>query len=245
MLNPSNPVFNESEWADIRLMNTDRMTIEGTAVKSLVLLGIICATGVMAVMMTLQNPAIGMTLMIVGMLGGLVTALVLIFSAKEKAPVLAPIYAAFEGLFLGPITLMYAYLYDGVVLSAISLTIGIAITMGLLHTHRIIRMTHGMKMALSAAVAGIFLVYIVDMFLWSMGAPIAILRSSSPLGIGLSLVIVVIASFCLLMDFEFIENGAKQGLPKHMEWYAAFGLVVTLIWLYLELLRLLAKIQRR
>lgn len=245
MINPSNPVFNENEWAQIRALSHDRMTVEGTAIKSVVLLAIVAATAALSIGLLLTNPALGMTLVGVGMIGGLVAALVLIFGNKERATYLAPTYAAFEGLFLGPISLTYAALYDGVVPAALGLTLAIAVTMGLLYSNRIIVLTTGMKKALSAAILGIFLVYIVDMVLWFVGTPFAMLRSAGPMGIGLSLVIVAIASFSLLMDYEFIENGARSGLPKHMEWYAAFGLVVTLIWLYLELLRLLAKLQRR
>jgi uncharacterized YccA/Bax inhibitor family protein len=245
MLNPSNPVFNESQWAEIRAMSTDRMTLEGTAVKSLLLIGIIVATGFYAGITTLNNPASGMFLMIVGLIGGLVSALVLIFGSNERAPILAPIYAAFEGLFLGPITILYESMYDGIAMNAVSLTLGIAVVMGLLHSTRIIKITEGFKKALGAAIAGIFLVYMVNLVMMMFGASISILHSASPLGIGLSVVIIAIASFSLLMDYDFIEKGVRSGAPKHMEWYAAFGLVVTLVWLYLELLRLLSKLQRR
>jgi uncharacterized YccA/Bax inhibitor family protein len=136
-------------------------------------------------------------------------------------------------------------MYDGIAMNAVSLTLGIAVVMGLLHSTRIIKITEGFKKALGAAIAGIFLVYMVNLVMMMFGASISILHSASPLGIGLSVVIIAIASFSLLMDYDFIEKGVRSGAPKHMEWYAAFGLVVTLVWLYLELLRLLSKLQRR
>ena len=186
----------------------------------------------------------GFIIMIGGLIGGLITALVLIWGNQERAPMLAPVYAVFEGMLLGPITIMYESYYEGIAMNAVSLTLAVAIAMGFLYTSRIIKLTEGMKIALTSAIMGIFLVYIVNMIMMLFGSNIAILHSSGPLGIGLSLLIIAVASFSLLMDYEFIENGVKNGAPKHMEWYAAFGLIVTLIWLYLEMLRLLAKLRR-
>ena len=244
MMNPSNPVFNEAEWAKIHAMSSERMTLEGTATKSLILLGIITVTAMATGMMTIQTPGMGFIIMIGGLIGGLITALVLIWGNQERAPMLAPVYAVFEGMLLGPITIMYESYYEGIAMNAVSLTLAVAIAMGFLYTSRIIKLTEGMKIALTSAIMGIFLVYIVNMIMMLFGSNIAILHSSGPLGIGLSLLIIAVASFSLLMDYEFIENGVKNGAPKHMEWYAAFGLIVTLIWLYLEMLRLLAKLRR-
>ena len=175
-------------------------------------------------------------------------ALVTIFK-KSWSPVTVPIYAVLEGLALGGISKMYADAFEpGIVPQAIMLTLGILFALLFAYKTKIIRSTENFKLGVFAATAGIGIVYLVSFFMGifgSGGLPVMDPTNSSMLSIGFSLFVVVIASLNLVMDFDFIESGAANGAPKYMEWYGAFGLLVTLIWLYLEILRLLAKLSSR
>jgi uncharacterized YccA/Bax inhibitor family protein len=157
----------------------------------------------------------------------------------------APVYSLLQGAFLGAISGVYNTAYDGIVLQAVSLTIGVFAVMLFLFATRIIKVTEKLRMGIIAATGAILLVYIVNLVLSLFGASVPFLHDSSPLGILISLVIVGVAAFNLLLDFDFVERGVAAGAPRNMEWYAAFGLTVTIIWLYLELLRLLGKLQGR
>ena len=179
-----------------------------------------------------------------GAIGGLVIALVTVFK-KEWAPVTAPLYALVEGFFLGAISAVFELKYPGIVFQAVVLTFG---TLGaLLAAYRsgLIRATENFKLGVVAATGGIALVYLVSMGLRLFGKDIPLIHESGLVGIGFSLFVVVIAALNLVLDFDFIESGVEAGAPKYMEWYGAFGLMVTLVWLYIEFLRLLAKLQSR
>jgi uncharacterized YccA/Bax inhibitor family protein len=176
-------------------------------------------------------------------LAGLGVAILTIFR-PNLARFTAPVYALLQGVFLGAISAVYNAAYDGIVLQAVLCTLGVFLVMLFLYATRIIKVTKKLMIAIVAATMGVFLTYLVT-WIWSLftdGTPA--IYEAGALGIGFSLLVVGIAAFNLLLDFDFIERGTEAGLPKGMEWYAAFGLLVTLIWLYIEILRLLSKLRR-
>ena len=183
-----------------------------------------------------------------GLIGGLIVALVITFK-KEWAGYLAPAYALLEGLFLGAISAYYNEAFatkaPGIVMNAVGLTFGTAIAMYLLYSFKIIKATERFKSIIFTATAGIAVFYLIAMVLGFFGVHMAFLHEGSLLGIGFSLVVVSIAALNLILDFDMIEQGAAAGAPKYMEWYAAFGLMVTIVWLYLEIIRLLSKLGDR
>ena len=179
-----------------------------------------------------------------GAIGGFILAMVTVFK-KTWSPVTAPLYALVEGFFLGAISAVFELKYPGIVFQAVVLTFG---TLGaLLAAYRsgLIRATENFKLGVVAATGGIALVYLVSMGLRLFGKDIPLIHESGLVGIGFSLFVVEIAALNLVLDFDFIESGVEAGAPKYMEWYGAFGLMVTLVWLYIEFLRLLAKLQSR
>jgi uncharacterized YccA/Bax inhibitor family protein len=157
----------------------------------------------------------------------------------------APIYALLEGLFLGGISAIFEAQYPGIVIQAVSLTFGTLFCLLLAYRSGIIKVTENFKLGVAAATGGIALIYLATLVLGLFGVRMPFIHESGLIGIGFSLFVVVIAALNLVLDFDFIESGAKSGAPKYMEWYAAFGLMVTLIWLYIEILRLLAKLRSR
>ena len=177
-----------------------------------------------------------------GMIGGLVLALVTVFK-KEWSPVTAPLYALVEGFFLGAISAMFNHMYEGIVMQAVLLTFGTLFALLFVYRTGLIKATENFKLGVAAATGGIFLVYMASIVLGLFGIQIPMIHESGMVGIGFSLFVVVIAALNLVLDFDFIETGAEQGAPKYMEWYGAFGLMVTLVWLYIEFLRLLAKLR--
>ena len=183
-----------------------------------------------------------------GLFGGLVVALVITFK-KEWSPYLSPLYALLEGLCLGAISSMYNSAFaakaPNLVINAVGLTFGTAIAMYFLYSFKIIKATERFKSVVFGATAGIAVFYLITMVVGFFGVNIAFLHEGSPLGIIFSLFVVVIASLNLIMDFDRIEQCAIAGAPKYMEWYCGFGLMVTIVWLYLEILRLLSKLSSR
>ena len=179
-----------------------------------------------------------------GLIGGLVLALVTIFK-RTWSPVTAPLYALVEGLFLGGLSALFEAKFPGIVLQAVALTFGTLFALLFAYTSRLIKVTENFKLGVVAATGGIFLVYMATMILGFFGVGMPYIHGSGIMGIGFSLFVVVIAALSLVLDFDFIEKGAEVGAPRYMEWYAAFGLMVTLIWLYIEILRLLAKLRSR
>jgi uncharacterized YccA/Bax inhibitor family protein len=159
--------------------------------------------------------------------------------------VTGPIYALLEGLFLGGISAIFEARYPGIVIQAVSLTFGTLLVLLVAYTSRVIRPSENFKLGIVAATGGIALIYMASFVLGLFGVSMPYIHDNGLIGIGFSLFVVVIAALNLVLDFDFIENGASQGAPKYMEWYGAFGLMVTLIWLYIEILRLLAKLRSR
>ena len=182
------------------------------------------------------------------MIVGFIIALVIIFK-KTWAPYLALGYALCEGLFLGAVSAVYNYAfaetYPSIIMHAVLLTMGTAMAMYVLYQTGVIRATNTFKKVVLIATSGIAIFYLISIVMRMFGSQMPYLHDSSPIGIGISLVIVVVAALNLILDFDMIDQGAEQGAPKYFEWYSAFGLVVTLVWLYLEILRLLSKLSSR
>lgn len=183
-----------------------------------------------------------------GLIGGLVIALIIMFK-KEWSGYLAPLYALMEGLFLGAISAMYNNAFaakaPNLIMNAVGLTFGVAIAMYFLYSFKVIKATEKFKSVIFTATAGIGIFYLLSMVLGMFGVHMAFLHEGSLMGIGFSLVVVTVASLNLILDFDMIEKSAEAGAPKFMEWYGAFGLMVTIVWLYLEILRLLSKLSSR
>jgi uncharacterized YccA/Bax inhibitor family protein len=179
-----------------------------------------------------------------GLIGGLIVAMITIFKA-EWSPITSPIYAILEGLAIGGISAMAEARFPGIVLQAVGLTFGTLFCLLFAYTSGMIKATENFKLGVVAATGGIFVVYMFTWILGFFGVQIPFIHGSGLVGIGFSLFVVIIAALNLVLDFDFIESGVKNGAPKYMEWYGAFGLMVTLIWLYIEILRLLTKIQSR
>ncbi|TAJ64137.1 MAG: Bax inhibitor-1/YccA family protein [Chitinophagaceae bacterium] len=188
------------------------------------------------------------TLMMVGIFGGLITAIAISFK-PNWAPYLAPLYGLLEGLFVGAISAIlnaaFAEKYPGLVMQAVGLTFGVAIAVFLLYNFRVIRATEKFKSVIIASTMGIALFYLLTMVLRLFGVNVSFMYDSSMLSIGISLFVVAIAALNLILDFDMIEQGAERGAPKFMEWFGAFGLMVTLVWLYIEMLKLLSKLGSR
>ncbi len=188
------------------------------------------------------------TLMMVGIFGGLIVAIAIIFK-PNWAGYLAPLYGLLEGLFIGGISAIlnaaFAEKYPGLIMQAVGLTFGVAISMFLLYNFRIIKATERFKSVIMTATLGIGIFYLLTMVLGFFGVNVSFMHDSSMLSIGISVFIVGIAALNLILDFDMIEKGAERGAPKFMEWFGAFGLMVTLVWLYLEILRLLSKLSSR
>jgi uncharacterized YccA/Bax inhibitor family protein len=182
--------------------------------------------------------------MLLGMFGGLIFGLVTSFK-KEWAPVTAPIYALLEGLMLGGLSAAVDTRYHGLGIEAVSLTLGTLLMLLLAYRSGIIKVTDKFRLGIVAATGGIFLFYMAQMLLGFFGIRFYSINGSGMIGIGFSLIVVAIAALNLVLDFDFIERGVQMGAPKYMEWYGAFGIMVTLVWLYIEMLRLLTKLQRR
>jgi uncharacterized YccA/Bax inhibitor family protein len=219
------------------------MTISGTVNKMLLALVLLMATAIWTWNLPAGDPRIG-GLMILGIGGGLVAAIVTVFK-KPWAPYTVPIYALLEGLALGAISSMFERMYPGIVSQAIFLTFGTTGALLLAYRSGWIKATENFKLGVFAATGGIALIYLLSWVLSWFGTSIPLIHGNSTFGILFSLFVVVIAALNLVLDFDFIEEGSEKGVPKFMEWYGVFGLLVTLIWLYLEILRLLAKLQSR
>ena len=228
------------------------MTLQGTVLKSLLLIGILLVGAVFSWSQTLSvvegqprfqvNTDNAVIYMFAGLIGGFIAALVTIF-VPRISPITAPIYAALEGLCLGALSAFFEYQYPGIVLEAFGLTVGTLVMMLLLYGTGIVKATEGFKAGVLAATGAIALVYLVDIVLMLFGLRVPFIHESGPIGIGISVVIVIVAALNLVLDFDFVAQGTSRGAPKYMEWYGGFSLLVTLVWLYLEILRLLAKIR--
>ena len=246
-----NPALGENTFLDIgsgRVVSRDgsTMTLNGTVNKSGILLALILVTAAF-VWDKYEGPQSTSAIMpwvAMGGIGGFILAMITIFK-KTWAPVTAPAYALLEGLFLGGISAMFEARFPGIVMQAVGLTIFRVAAPLRAYRSGLIRATENFKLGVVAATGGIFILYLVSFGMSFFGKSIPFIHESGLMGIGFSAFVVVIAALNLVLDFDFIENGVEQGAPKYMEWYGAFGLMVTLVWLYLEILRLLSKLQSR
>jgi uncharacterized YccA/Bax inhibitor family protein len=248
MANPfrtSNPALNEKAFRGEMTLGGEAMTLQGTVNKTGLLL--LCVVATAAWTWGLGHsatPQAAIPWMIGGILGGLVTALVTIFK-RSWAPITAPLYALLEGFALGGISAFFERSYHGIAIQAVGLTFGVLFAMLFAYKTGVIRATERFKLGVIAATGGIALFYLVVMLLGFFHVNVGILYGGSWWAIAFSFFVVVIAALNLVLDFDMIETGVRMGAPKYMEWYGAFGLMVTLIWLYLEILRLLANSRRR
>lgn len=224
----------------------DVMTVRGTVWATASLLAVVLATGVIgwnSVERGLQGQPIAFPgWLMLAIFGGLGVAVLTIFK-PNLARFTAPLYAAIQGLVLGSISAVYDGAYDGIVLQAVGLTLGVMALMLFLYASRIIQVTDKLRMGVVAATGAIMLVYLVSIVINLFGGTAPFIHDTGAVGILISLVIVGVAAFNFLLDFDFIERASASGAPRRMEWFAAFGLLVTLVWLYLEMLRLLAKLR--
>ena len=245
MTRTANPALNDAVFRDVPRsgVGLDKMTLMGTVHKSglLILLVMLSASWIWAKSFA-QEPVMLWTL--VGAIGGLVLGLVTAFK-KEWAPVTSPIYALLQGLFLGGFSAIFEMKFPGIVIQAVSLTFGTLFCLLLAYRSGLIKATENFKLGVVAATGAIGLFYLVSFILGLFHVTIPGVNGNGLLSIGISVFIVIVAALNLVLDFDFIEKGAEMGVPKYMEWYAAFGLLVTLIWLYVEILRLLSKLRSR
>jgi uncharacterized YccA/Bax inhibitor family protein len=220
------------------------MTLAGVINRSVILLLLVAgtATGVWAY--SNSHPSIIYPMVMIGAFGGFAVAMVTSFK-RDWSPVTSPVYAVLEGLFIGGISLVMEQRFPGLVLQAVLLTFGVMFALLAAYQTRIIRPSETFKSVIVGATFGIVIVYLVSMVMQLFfHTEIPMINGSGPIGIAFSLVVVGIAALNLVLDFDFIENGVASGAPKWMEWYAAFALTVTLVWLYIEILRLLSKMRR-
>jgi len=236
-----NPALNPETFKDtLKAETSSPMTIQGTVDKTAIALSILLVAGYFGY--TSFSP----TIILGGFIGGFIVAVVTVYK-RTWAPYTVPIYAVLEGLALGGISFFYNSLYEGIVLQSITITVCILLSLLFAYRFKIIKATENFKLGVFAATGGVFLIYIVDVLMSFFGTGISVLNinNSSTYSILFSLGVVVIASLNLVIDFDFIEEGAENGAPKYMEWYGTFGLLITLVWLYLEILRMLAKMRNR
>ena len=230
-----NPAFSKGFGINENITG-EVMTLDGAVNKTGILLGL-CIGGAY---FGWNSPGLVMPAILIGF----VIALFTIFRPKNS-PYTAPAYAAIEGVALGGITMIFEAQYPGIGIQAIGLTFGILASLLFCYKSGIIKPTENFRLMIFAGTMGIFILYLVSFIMSFFGNSIGFIHSNGLFGIGFSLFVVAVASLNLVLDFDFIEEGAEKGMPKYLEWYGAFSLMVTLIWLYLEILRLLAKIRSR
>ena len=239
----NNPVLNAATLDSFRgefFPASQSMTIQGAATKTLILLGLCVGTGSMTFAMTHSgNPAAAMPWMIAGLVGSLVFSIATSFK-PNWAPITAPLYALAEGLLLGAISGMYERMFHGIVPQAALATLGTMGAMLFAYKTGLIRATRGFMFGVAAATGGIALMYFVGMICSMFGVRLSFLYEPTLLGMAISFGIVIVAALNLIIDFNTIQQAAEHGAPKYYEWYSAFGLMVTLVWLYVEIIRLLA-----
>ena len=244
-LKTSNPAFGRNTWnaQAVGVGYGPTMTIAGTVNKAGILLVLVLFSAIWTWGRFIDGgpEAVGGYMMI-GVFGGLIAALATSFK-PVWAPYTAPIYALLEGLFLGSLSAMIEMRYHGIAIQSVALTFGTCIALLLAYRSGLIRASERFTMGIVAATGGIALVYFASMILGFFHVQIPGIFGSGPIGILFSVAVVIIAALNLILDFAMIEEGAARGAPKYMEWYGAFGLMVTLIWLYLEIIRLLSKLR--
>lgn len=252
LMRTSNPALSGDTFRTGEAAYGESMTVSGAVNKTglLVILCVLTAAwvwnrffGVLASSPdeAMQSVAIPM---VAGGIGGFIVAIVTIFK-KQWSPITAPIYALLEGLVLGGVSAMLEMRFHGIAIQAVALTFGTLIAMLLAYRSGLIKVTDKLRLGIVAATGGIAVFYFLEFILGFFGIHFTTINGSSPIGIGFSIVVVIVAALNLVLDFDLIENGARYGAPKYMEWYCAFALMITLVWLYFEILRLLSKFRSR
>jgi uncharacterized YccA/Bax inhibitor family protein len=233
------PFYNEAAGA------ANAMTIQGTAWKTLILLGLCTGSAGFTWTRVMNHDfATAMPFVLAGVIGGLVVGLITAF-VPRWSPITAPLYAILEGLFLGAISGIFELRFPGIALQAISATFGTLFALLMAYQSGWIRATENFKLGVVAATGGIAILYLVSFVMSMFGASIPFINEPNWYGIAFSAFVVIVAALNLVLDFDFIETAANRGAPKYLEWYGAYGLMVTLVWLYIEILRLLAKFNSR
>lgn len=241
MLKSGNPALAGDVFRKSAVMDaSEAMTVSGTVNKAFFMLLLL----MFSASFVWSRPEAAAPFLFPSVIVGFVVALVTIFK-KEYAPITAPLYALIQGVVLGTISSFFETRYPGIVIQAVGLTISTLFCMLFAYKTGIIKVTEKFRMGVVAATGGIALLYLVSMIMGLFGANVGFIHSSGPMGIGFSVFVVIIAALNLVMDFDLIEKGADSNAPKYMEWYGSFALMVTLVWLYLEILRLLAKTRSR
>jgi uncharacterized YccA/Bax inhibitor family protein len=243
MMRSANPTLNPNTFTGLQTVGAESMTLQGTINKTGALLICLFAAAAWTWSKAGAGEEIGPWVLI-GALGGFVTALVTVFK-KNWSPVTAPIYALLEGLVIGGISSMLEHQFHGIAMQAAGLTFGTLFCLLLAYSSGLIRVSEGFKLGVVAATGGILLVYLASMILGLFGHTIPFIHDNGAIGIGFSLLVVGVAAMNLVLDFDLIESAARRGAPKYMEWYGGFALMVTLVWLYIEMLRLLSKLRSR
>lgn len=246
LIRTSNPALNERAFRGEIGAFGEPMTLQGTVNKTGILL--LCAIATAAwtwhLFMQAHSAAVVGPPMMIGFIGGFIVAMVTVFK-KSWSPVTAPIYALLEGLALGGFSAVLEVRFPGIAIQAVALTFGTLLVLLLAYSSGMIRVTQKFRLGVVAATGAVMLFYLVQFVLGFFGVHFATVNGSGPVGIAVSGIIVVIAALNLVLNFDFIESGVRAGAPKYMEWYGAFGLMVTLVWLYLEMLRLLTRLRGR
>tara|TARA_B100000212_G_scaffold55512_3_gene36716 strand:+ start:205 stop:948 length:744 start_codon:yes stop_codon:yes gene_type:complete len=241
----SNPALNPKYFSGTAA--TEKMSLDGTINKTLALLGLVSISALLGYSTVSQNPSLTGLLIIGGGLGGFVFALIIMFVRPNNPQVLMSVYALIEGLFIGAFSFMVENYYlggtEGVVLQALVGTVAVFVAMLGIYKFGFIKPTEKYVLVVSSMAMAIMVVYAFSFILGMFGTSVPFLHSSGPIGIGISIAFITVAALFLIVDFGMIENGVKYGAPKNMEWYGAFGLVLTLVWLYIEMLKLIAKLR--
>jgi uncharacterized YccA/Bax inhibitor family protein len=243
----ANPGLNKKTFSQVRdfAQRDNLMTLQGTVNKTgiMLFLALLSAMWVWRQFFVYESPQISLYLW-GGAIGGFIAAMIAIFK-PTTAPIVAPVYALLEGLFLGGISSFMEARFPGIVIQAVGLTFGTLFALLFAYKSGLIKATENFKLGVTAATGGIFMMYMVSFILGFFGMNVPFIHGNGIMGIGISGFIVVIAALNLVLDFDFIEHGVEQGAPKFMEWRAALGLMITLVWLYIEILHLLSKLRSR
>ena len=238
-----NPTLSDATFAGFETSGSKTMSLQGTVNKVGILLALVVGGALFTWNQFYSTGSAGF-LMPVGLFGGMIFAVITMFR-PTLAMYTAPIYAILQGLFLGGISAAFESMYPGIVIQATGLTFGTLASLLVLYKTGVIKPTENFRLMIVSATMGIAVLYAISFVMSLFGSGIGFIHSNGLFGIGFSLFVVGIAAMNLVLDFDFIEDGAERGAPKYMEWFGAFALMVTLIWLYLEMLRLLAKIRSR
>lgn len=241
MMRTGNPVLSDKAFENVNAYDqSSPMTVQGTTNKAFLLFGLI----LLSASWVWSDPAKLSLYFFPAVIVGLILALVTVFK-KEWAMYTSPVYALAQGVTLGGVSAIFEKMYPGIVMQAVGLTFGTMFALLLAYKTGVVRVTDNFRLGVFAATAGIALFYFVTWILSFFNMNVGIINNNGMMGIVFSLFVVVIAALNLVLDFDFIESATRSGAPKYMEWYGAFGLMVTLIWLYMEILRLLAKLRSR